>query len=246
MNPGDFSYDRRAAEPVNDCACRFHGSHSVAIIETNASEFVAISEKDRFSPSRYAFAMLSEWLQEALKASGVSQSNLSAQLTAALGRSIDRAAVNKMVKGTRAIAGDEMLAIERITGFAAPAEIMVPLKGRVGAGAEILAVETDEYDPVPAPASSKPGTVAVEVSGESMFPAYEDGTLLFYSKLLPPGDMVNRRCVVRLADDRIFVKILRAGSTDSTWTLQSLNPMYADMIDQVVEWAAPIDWIKPR
>ncbi|MGV2073315.1 S24 family peptidase, partial [Agrobacterium vitis] len=89
-------------------------------------------------------------------------------------------------------------------------------------------------------------TVAVEVSGESMYPAYEEGTILFYSKTLPPADMVNRRAVVQLADGRIFVKTVRPGTTPTTWTLTSINALYPDMIDQVVEWAAPIDWIKPR
>lgn len=76
--------------------------------------------------------MLSEWLQKALEASDVSQSDLARQLTESLGRSIDRAAVNKMVKGSRSIAGDELLEIERITGFEAPKEIVVPLRGRLG------------------------------------------------------------------------------------------------------------------
>lgn len=121
----------------------------------------------------------------------------------------------------------------------------VPLKGRVGAGSEIEAIETGpEF--VEAPADAKPNTVAVEVDGDSMFPAYEEGTLLYYSRLLPPTDLVNRRAVVQLGDGRIFVKILRAGSTPSTWTLQSINPNFADMKDEVVEWAAPIDWIRPR
>lgn len=44
----------------------------------------------------------------------MSQAELSRQLTAALGRSIDRAAVNKMLTGDRKIAADEMIAATRI------------------------------------------------------------------------------------------------------------------------------------
>lgn len=190
--------------------------------------------------------MLSEWLREALEASKVKQSALSRLLSARLGRSIDRAAVNKMLSGLRAIAGDELIEIEQITGFQAPKEIEVPLKGRVGAGQAVYAIDDGAQDTVPAPAQSRPGTVAVEVSGESMFHAFEDGTLLYYSKLLPPNEMVNRRAVVQLGDGRIFVKIIRGGSTPRTWTLQSINALFPDMVDEVVEWAAPIDWIKPR
>jgi len=218
----------------------------VAILETSATKFVANTENALSSGSRYGFWMLSRWLQEALEASGVSQSELSRRLTEALGRSIDRAAVNKMAKGTRAIAGDELIAIQTITGMEAPSEIQVPLKGRVGAGQQVEAIDNGDIDTVPAPRDSKPGTVAVEVSGTSMFPALEDGYLLYYSKQLPAAEMVNRRAVVQLADGRIFVKIVRPGSTPDVWTLQSVNALFEDMNDQVVEWAAPIDWIRPR
>lgn len=122
----------------------------------------------------------------------------------------------------------------------------VKLMGKVGAGQEIYAIDDGGQGYVDAPAEAHPNTVAVEVSGQSMFPAYEEGTLLYYSRTLPPSDMVNRRAVVQLGDGRIFVKTIRPGSTPNTWTLSSINALYPDMVDEVVEWAAPIDWIKPR
>lgn len=194
----------------------------------------------------YLCFMLSEWLRVALEEKSLSQSELARLLTERLGRSIDRAAVNKMVAGKRAIAGDELIAIEAIVGTSTPKEIQVPLKGRVGAGAVIEAIDNGDCEYVEAPPSARPNTVAVEVIGDSMFPAYEDGTLLYYSRLLPPTEMINRRCVVQLSDQRIFVKVLRRGSEDGLWTLQSLNPHVADIEDVAVDWAAPIDWIKPR
>lgn len=226
--------------------CAGSMSRSVALKDTNASTFVANTEIVDRSLLRYRFFMLSEWLREALEAKGISQADMARILTERLGRSIDRAAMNKMTKGTRAIFADELLEIQRTTGVQAPTEIMVPLKGRVGAGQAVYAIDDGSDETVPAPAEAKPGTVAVEVSGDSMFPAYEDGTLLYYSKILPPAEMVNRRCVVQLGDGKIFVKVLRRGSTDKTWTLQSVNTLYPDMVDEVVEWAAPIDWIRPR
>lgn len=221
-------------------------ARTVAILETKARHRVAEWEKARISSVRYDFGMLSEWLREALETSGISQSELARQLTKKLHRSIDRAAVNKMTGPGRKMQADEMLAIEQITGLAAPKEIQVPLKGRVGAGQAVYAIDDGSDETVSAPADTNPKTVAVEVSGESMFPAYESGTLLYYSKLLPPSEMVNRRAVVQLGDGRIFVKVIRRGSTDRTWTLQSINALYDDMVDEVVEWAAPIDWTKPR
>lgn len=121
----------------------------------------------------------------------------------------------------------------------------VKLVGKVGAGAEVYALEED-HETVEAPANANKETVAVAVQGDSMFPAYEDGTLLYYSRFLPPEDLLNKRCVVKLANEKIYVKILRKGSTDNLWTLQSLNPLYPDIENQSLEWVAPIDWIRPR
>lgn len=193
----------------------------------------------------YILSMVSEWLQSALEAAGIKQAELSRILTKELGRSIDRAAVNKMVNGRRSIALDEAQIIERVTGFEAPNVIEVELKGDIGAGAEVMAIEGDGGETVPAPRDTKPGTVAVRVRGDSMHPAYEPGTLIYYSKQMPPSELMNKRAVVQLGDDRIFVKIIRAGSRPDLWTLTSLNPLYPEMVDQVVAWAAPIDWIKP-
>lgn len=190
--------------------------------------------------------MLFEWLQMALEAKGISQSELSRQLSKKLGRSVDRAAVNKMVKGTRAIAADELRLIERITGWEAPSEIEVPLKGYVGAGEAVEAIDNGNAETVGAPRDSRPNTVAARVKGNSMFPTLRDGWLLYWSRLLPPNEMQNDLCVVHLEDARIFVKILRAGSASNLWTLQSVNPAVPDMEDQIVQWVSPIDWIKPR
>jgi hypothetical protein len=121
---------------------------------------------------------------------------------------------------------------------------VVPKVGYVGAGQAIIPFEADESDWVEAPPDVTPGTVAVEVRGESMLPAYEDGWLLYYSRKLPPGEMLNKRAVVQLADGRMLVKTIRRGTTPGYWNLGSLNAY--DIEDQVVEWAAPIDWIKPR
>lgn len=190
--------------------------------------------------------MLREWLQAVMKARELGQAELARLLSQELGRNIDRAAVNKMWAGKREIAGDELLAIEKITGFSAPKLIQVPLVGRVGAGAAVIPFDSQEEQMVDAPAETKPNTVAVAVLGNSMFPAYEDGTILYYSEKLPPHDMVNRRCIIELEDGRMFVKVLRQGSRSGLWTLQSVNPLYADMVDEVVRWVARIDWTRPR
>lgn len=122
----------------------------------------------------------------------------------------------------------------------------VRLAGRVGAGQVITPFDDEPFEWVEEPADAAPGTVAVEVVGDSGFPAFDEGSLLYYSKLLPPSEMVNKKAVLRTAVGDMYVKILRKGSSDDLWTLQSINSLYPDLVDQVVEWAAPIDWIKPR
>lgn len=123
---------------------------------------------------------------------------------------------------------------------------MVPLKGYLGAGGEVYAIDTGDDEVIEAPAMTAPNTVAAEVRGRSMMPAYEDGTVIYWSKLLPPEEMINRRCVVQLADGRIMVKTLRRGSAPHLWTLSSINPTYPDIEDVAVDWAAKIDWTRPR
>jgi len=116
--------------------------------------------------------------------------------------------------------------------------------GYVGAGQAVYGIDDGGPEFVDAPPDARDDTVAVEVRGDSMFPVFEDGTLLYYSRMLPPKEMLNRRCVVHLADGRILVKTLRLGTSPSVFTLSSFNA--PDMVDEVVEWTSPIEWVKPR
>lgn len=123
----------------------------------------------------------------------------------------------------------------------------VPLRGKVGAGSEVFIFEEDSsaMDYVEAPPNSSPQTGALQVDGDSMYPVYEDRELIYYSSNAEPSSLVNRKCVVKLGDGRIFVKILRPGM-DGLWNLESVNPAYPTMTDCAVEWVAKIDWTKPR
>jgi transcriptional regulator with XRE-family HTH domain len=120
---------------------------------------------------------------------------------------------------------------------------MVPLKGFIGAGHHVEALEygPDEID---APADSHPDTVAAEIRGDSQMPVLQDGWIIYWSLQQPAMAMINKLAVVQLADGRIMVKTLRNGSQPGFWTLTSPNA--ADIIDVPVDWAAKIDWIKPR
>lgn len=120
---------------------------------------------------------------------------------------------------------------------------MVPLKGYIGAGDFVEALEHGP-DEIEAPADSHPDTVAAEIRGNSQLPVLQDGWIIYWSVPLPASSMINRLAVIQLSDGRIMVKTLRNGSTPGLWTLTSSNA--ADIVDVPVDWAAKIDWIKPR
>lgn len=125
----------------------------------------------------------------------------------------------------------------------------VPVVGLVGAKAEIYSIDDHEkgagLEVVDAPPGVAEGTVCVVVRGESMVPQYRDGTRIFYSQHLPPEECLydQNGAVVRLADGRMMLKRILPGTRPGLFTLASVNA--DDLIDQELEWAAPIDWIKP-
>ena len=122
----------------------------------------------------------------------------------------------------------------------------VPLKGYIGAGGEVFAEEFGGDETVEAPAEAAPETVAARVRGTSMYPTFQDGWLIYWSKQLAPDALMNTIVVAQLEDNRIMVKTIMPGSKPGLWNLVSVNPNTPPMIDQVVRWVAPIDWIRPR
>lgn len=127
-----------------------------------------------------------------------------------------------------------------------PSAGQVPLKGYIGAGGEVFAEEFGGDETVEAPAEAAPETVAARVRGTSMYPTFQDGWLIYWSKQLAPDALMNTIVVAQLEDNRIMVKTIMPGSKPGLWNLVSVNPNTPPMIDQVVRWVAPIDWIRPR
>jgi transcriptional regulator with XRE-family HTH domain len=207
----------------------------------------------RYSPQtvcsdlRYAFAMavnLKNWLKKALDHSGMGQ----AELARELGYGDDRSKVNKMVAGTRTIHGDELLKIAKITGYPAPTEAgkSRPRKtnaiGYIGAGAEVVPYDDHAIgaglEEVEIPPGVPDDAVLVIVRGDSMYPRYKDGEMLFYIKQeRDPRDLIGLECVVKLEDGRMYVKDLERGA-NGRFNLISHNA--PPLLDQVIEWAAPV------
>jgi phage repressor protein C with HTH and peptisase S24 domain len=97
------------------------------------------------------------------------------------------------------------------------------------------------WDEVPLPAVDDEHAYALEISGDSMKPAYRDGDVIVVS----PGTPIRRgdRVVVKTWDGEVMVKELRR-RTAKTLELQSLNPNHVDrtLAADDVAWIARIVW----
>ena len=192
---------------------------------------------------------LSDWVNAALSASGLSQTALGEELNARSPKKIDRSIINKMTLGKRAISAEELLAIAEITGHPLPTQSHIAVVGKVGAGAEIQLSDPHPkgeglYQIACPPQIGPHGIVAVEVEGNSMEPAYEEGDILFYSRdtLGVPSEAIGRRCVVEDSNGMVWAKLLRRrdGQPEGLFDLISFHADTPPMYDAAIKWAAPI------
>jgi phage repressor protein C with HTH and peptisase S24 domain len=97
------------------------------------------------------------------------------------------------------------------------------------------------WDEVALPSSGDEHAYALEISGDSMKPAYRDGDIVIVS----PGTAIRRgdRVVVKTSGGEVMVKELKRRTT-KTVELQSLNPVHADRTVDAddVAWIARIVW----
>ena len=97
------------------------------------------------------------------------------------------------------------------------------------------------WDEVALPTAGDEHAYALEISGDSMKPAYRDGDIVVVS----PGTPIRRgdRVVVKTAGGEVMVKELKR-RTAKALELQSLNPAHADRTLDAddVEWIARIVW----
>ena len=152
----------------------------------------------------------------------------------------------------KAIADFANTTVERLLGtddLAAVPGNTIPVVGFVGAGASVFPYDDfptgDGLDHIERPSFVKGQVVAVEVRGDSLLPVAEDGWRLVYTgaQTVVESDILNRLCVVKLADGRALVKRVMRGSSPGRFHLISTN---APMIeDAEVEWAAPVKAIIP-
>lgn len=128
-----------------------------------------------------------------------------------------------------------------------PTTESVAVVGYVGAGAVATLYSEGQgpLDYVDPPAGRSPETVAVEVKGTSLGPAFDEA-LIFYDDVRSPvtPDLHGRLCVVGLPTGQVLVKILRAAPGDRFHLLS--NTSDPPILDQEVLWAARVKDIRPR
>ena len=97
------------------------------------------------------------------------------------------------------------------------------------------------WDEIPFPAVDDEHVYALKISGDSMHPAYRDGTVIIVS----PSASIHRgdRVVVKTRDGEVMAKELKR-KTAKTLELKSLNPEHPDrtLTTEEVLWVARIVW----
>src|SRR6187402_2969776 len=98
------------------------------------------------------------------------------------------------------------------------------------------------WDETALPSASDEHAYALEISGDSMKPAYRDGDIIVVS----PGTPIRRgdRVVVKTTGGEVMVKELKR-RTAKTLELASLNPANVDrtLASGDVEWIARVVWV---
>jgi phage repressor protein C with HTH and peptisase S24 domain len=133
-----------------------------------------------------------------------------------------------------------------ITGNHGAATQAVPLIGFADAGVSGFFDDSGfpvgkGWDEIAFPAVKDEHTYALEISGDSMMPAYRDGDVIIVS----PGAPIRRgdRIVVKTKKDEVMVRELKRRTSKSI-ELQSINAAHPDRTLAVSEvvWIARIVW----
>lgn len=122
----------------------------------------------------------------------------------------------------------------------------IPVAGFIGAGGAILFEEESDKRTVSRPPVAPGPLMALEVRGESMFPVYRDGDIVFVRRdhdgLLP--DYLGEECAIHTQEGGTFLKVLMRGEGADRYTLRSFNA--PDMENVEVVWAAPVLHVTKR
>lgn len=175
-------------------------------------------------------------IEEGLKKPGKSRKGLAE----ALGRT--PATVTEMLKQEgkrRQIKANEVPVIRAYLEL----EPGIPIIGWVGAGADAhfynAAADAPSPDYVPAPANTPPGTVGVEIRGDSLGKTYNGWVAIYGARQDGlPDNYRGELCVLWLADDRVLIKQARPSRIPGQYHLTS--DFSEPIMDVEIEYSARV------
>lgn len=118
------------------------------------------------------------------------------------------------------------------------------IEGKVGAGGSILFEEDAEKEMVQRPPLATGRLMALKVTGDSMYPVYRDGDVVFVSRDIDgvSEEDIGEECAVHTYEGGTFLKVLETGSEPNRYTLRSHNA--APMENVELLWSAPVRFIQ--
>ena len=120
----------------------------------------------------------------------------------------------------------------------ADAEWSIPIDGLVGAGASVeMMSDTAAFD-APTEVALDLGVLkGLLVRGESQWPRFMDGEIILYDpRPINPSELIGRYAVVQDLEGRRLIKLLRRGSREGTWTLESHNAPPEHNVRLIAAW----------
>lgn len=133
--------------------------------------------------------------------------------------------------------------VDLLDGDSWPGGITVAVVGYVGAGEQVYNFDDSTPLDYVTPPEGAEDTKAVRVRGDSMYPRYEEGALLFfYPSTDVAPDCLGRTCVVQVKDGPTLVKKLSKGTVPGRYRLVSFKA--PEMEDVEILWAARVVWAK--
>src|SRR6202790_3477908 len=178
-------------------------------------------------------------IERGLKRTGKSKGGL------AIAMGVRAGAVSEILSGIRLIKASELEPIVEYLELN-----MVPIMGRVGAGA-VIEPEHEQVPPeglgdveLPFPLAEE--TIAFEVSGDSMLPKYENGDVIvvYREQRHPLSSFYGEEAAVRLKTGERYLKTIERGKSAALVNLTSFN---AKPINGVkLEWIGEICVTLPR